>query len=131
MKAKKSLLILVAVLLAGNGAAWAGGRVYGGFGIYLGGPGPYWGSGYARPYYYPRPYYPGPFYYPEPFYQPAPVVVVPATPSIYIERSDELAEQEPEGGGQYWYYCRSAKNYYPYVKECPGGWRKIPPRPAQ
>jgi hypothetical protein len=110
--------------------------VYGGVGVYLGGPGPYWGPGYARPYYYPRPYYPGPLYYPgpiyapAPYYQPAPVVVVPAAPPVYIERGDEVAEQEPEDD-QFWYYCRSAKNYYPYVKECPGGWQKVPPRPAQ
>lgn len=130
MKAQKSLFVLVALLLAGSGAAWAGGHVYGGVGVYLGGPGPYWGPGYARPYYYPRPYYPGPFYYPGPYYEPAPVVVMPAAPPVYIERSDEAVAQEPESG-QFWYYCRSAKNYYPYVKECPGGWQKVPPQPAR
>ncbi len=136
MKAHGFLFGLVVLLFATSSAVWAGGRVYGGVGVYLGGPGPYWGPGYARPYYYPRPYYPGPLYYPgpiyapAPYYQPAPVVVVPAAPPVYIERGDEAAEQEPESG-QFWYYCRSAKNYYPYVKECPGGWQKVPPRPAQ
>lgn len=130
MKAQKFLFVLFALLLAGSSAAWAGGRVYGGVGVYFGGPGPYWGPAYPRPYYYPRPYIPGPFYYPGPYYEPAPVVVVPAAPPVYIERSDEVVVQEQEGG-QFWYYCRSAKNYYPYVKECPGGWQKVPPQPAR
>ena len=68
--------------------------------------------------------------YPGSYYEPAPVVVVPAEPQVYIEQGDVVAEQEPDGG-QYWYYCRNAKNYYPYVKECPGGWQKVPPQPAR
>lgn len=130
MKVQKLLFIVVALLLAGSGGAWADGRVYGGVGVYLGGPGPYWGPAYGRPYYYPRPYYPWPYLYPGPYYEQAPVVVVPAEPPVYIEQSDAVAGHEPEGG-QYWYYCRSAKNYYPYVKECPGGWQKVPPQPAR
>lgn len=131
MKAQKILLLLIALLLsAGGGSAWAGGRVYGGVGVYIG-PGGYWGPGYARPYYYPRPYYPGFYPYPYgPYYDEAPVVVVPSAPPVYIEQSDAVAEQAPDNT-QYWYYCRSARNYYPYVKECPGGWQKVPPRPAQ
>jgi hypothetical protein len=130
MKVQKLLFVLGALLLLGSGAALAGGRVYGSVGVYLGGPGPYWGPGYARPYFYPRPYYPGPFYYPGPYYEPAPVVVVPPQPQVYIEQGEAAVEPEPEAT-QYWYYCRSAKNYYPYVKECPGGWQKVPSRPAQ
>jgi len=32
----------------------------------------------------------------------------------------------------YWYYCAESKTYYPYVKECPGGWQRVTPqqRPA-
>lgn len=128
MNTRKILFVLIGLLLAGVGNAWAGGRVYGGVGIYLGGPGPYWGWGPA----YPRPYYyPGFYPYPGPYYEAAPVVVVPAAPPVYIEQNDAAAvEQDPEGT-QYWYFCRRANNYYPYVKECPGGWQKVPPRPAQ
>lgn len=32
-----------------------------------------------------------------------------------------------------WYYCESAKAYYPYVAQCPEGWKSVPaaPPPAQ
>ncbi len=29
----------------------------------------------------------------------------------------------------YWYYCPSAKNYYPNVQACSEAWVKVPPRP--
>ena len=64
------------------------------------------------PYWYP-PYYP---YYPYP-YDPVPVV---AEPQTYIEQS----------GPSYWYYCEGAKAYYPYVRECPGGWLTVLPQAA-
>jgi hypothetical protein len=58
---------------------------------------------------------------------------VPSTPSTYIEREQEGAEQEgtpqesaPAG---VWYYCPDSKAYYPYVKECPGGWQTVPAEP--
>jgi len=28
-----------------------------------------------------------------------------------------------------WYYCESAKGYYPYVAECREGWRQVPASP--
>jgi hypothetical protein len=125
MKAQKLLLVLAAVLLAGAGSAWAGGRVYGSVGVYVG-PGAYWGPAYPRPYYYPWPYI-----YGDPFYAPAPVVVVPATPKVYIEQSDVAAEPAESAAQQYWYFCKGSNKYYPYVKECPGGWQKVLPQPAQ
>jgi hypothetical protein len=73
------------------------------------GVGPYWG-----PYWYP-PYYP---YYPYAAYEPVPVVSEPQT---YI--------QQP-GAASYWYYCEAAKAYYPYVRECPGGWLTVLPQAA-
>ena len=60
MKVQKFLFVLAALLLAGVGDSWAGRRVYGSVGVYVG-PGAYWGPAYARPYYYPRAYYPGHF----------------------------------------------------------------------
>ena len=29
----------------------------------------------------------------------------------------------------YWYYCRAANAYYPYVHECLGGWERYLPSP--
>ena len=66
------------------------------------------------PYWYP-PYYP---YDPYDPYAPVPVV---AEPQTYIEQS---------GAPAYWYYCEAAKAYYPYVRECPGGWLTVLPQAA-
>jgi hypothetical protein len=86
-------------------------------GVVIGGP--FWGS----PWYYPSYYYPySPYYYP--YY--APTVEVPAEPSVYIERSQSGSSSTPSG---VWYYCADSKAYYPYVKECPGGWQTVPAEP--
>src|SRR4051812_4489778 len=74
-------------------------------------------------YYYPAPYYPA--YYPYPYY-PAPVVVQQAPPAVYTERQDVAPAPETQS---YWYYCAATRGYYPYVKECPGGWQKVAPTP--
>jgi hypothetical protein len=66
-------------------------------------------------YFYPVPVYP----YPDP-YSP-PVVMVQPTPA------PSPAVPPPT---QYWYYCDSARGYYPYVPACPGGWRAVPATPA-
>jgi len=71
-----------------------------------------------RPLYYPVPYY---YYYP--YYYP-PVAATPALPPDYIEQGNGQAAQS-----NYWYYCTNPEGYYPYVKECPGGWQKVVPQP--
>jgi hypothetical protein len=78
------------------------------FGFYLGWP------------WYPRPYYAYPYY---PYYPP--VVTVPSSPPVYIEREPP---QLPSG---YWYYCDNPQGYYPYVNECPQGWRQVDPVPQR
>jgi hypothetical protein len=66
---------------------------------------------YRYPYAYPYPVYTQPF----PVYeQTYPVYVQPAP------------AQPP---AQLWYYCASAKGYYPYVSNCPEGWKPIPAQP--
>jgi hypothetical protein len=77
--------------------------------------GPWWGW---DPFFYP--YYP---YYPYQYYAP-PTVVVPEQPQEYI-----VPAPQPEESS-YWYFCRDAKGYYPYVKSCPGGWMKVVPSPS-
>ncbi len=70
----------------------------------------WWGPGY--PYYYPYYYYP--YFYAEPSF---------AEPPTYVQ--PPLREEEE----YYWYFCPDSKNYYPYVKKCPGGWlRVVPPQ---
>ena len=73
------------------------------------------------------PFYPW-WYYPPAYYPPA-VVTVPASPPTYIEQGSPqpVPDQQQQG---YWYYCKESKTYYPYVKECPGGWQRVTPQPA-
>lgn len=64
-------------------------------------------------------YYPGPIYpysYP---YGPPPVVVEP-------EPAPEASVPPPQ---QNWYYCKSARKYYPYVSNCAEGWTEVPAEP--
>ena len=78
------------------------------------------GPGFYRPYYYP--YY-SPFY----SYSPPAIVTVPVSPPVYVERGGSAPSQE----SGYWYYCNNPEGYYPYVKQCPNGWTKVPPRPQE
>ena len=105
-------------LLAASGSALAGGghshsRVFLGFNF---------GFPVYAPW-YPAYYYPGPYYYP-----PSPVYVSPPAPTQYVERSEVAAEQAPAPAT--WYFCREANAYYPYVKQCPGGWQRVPAQPS-
>ncbi|PWC34992.1 hypothetical protein TSO221_30725 [Azospirillum sp. TSO22-1] len=53
-------------------------------------------------YYYPQPVYP----YPDPYLPP----------------------MAPPPPGPSYYYCPNPPGYYPYVPECPAGWRVMPAR---
>ena len=96
-----------------------GGHYYGHSGVHWGfyfGGWPYYNSWYYPPY---------PYYYPySPYY--GGTVVVPSGPTTYVERGDEQAAPEAQS---WWYYCPESKTYYPYVKQCPGGWQKVSPQP--
>ena len=35
----------------------------------------------------------------------------------------------PPAAGVFYYFCESAKAYYPYVTQCPEGWRVLPTTP--
>lgn len=119
MKIVKWLAALFVLCLAGSGSVWAdrghhdhgrhGGNIR--FGVVVG---PYWG-----PWFYP----PAPYYYP-PYYPP--VVVQRPAPTVYIEQPAAPAPQT-----NYWYYCNASRAYYPYVKECPGGWQRVLPQPLE
>ena len=98
-------LAAAGALASGSALAWHhGGRAH--VGVFIGGP-VWWG--------YPYPYY---------AYPPT-VVVREAPPTQYIEQSAPDASAQQQG---YWYYCADSKTYYPYVKDCPGGWQKVVPQ---
>ena len=113
--AKGLALAAAGALSAAPALAWHHhSRVVVGVGV---GFGPYWG--WPGPYYYPPAYYP---YYAPAYYPPAVVVASPPAPTQYVERVEQ-----PQAG--YWYYCEASRGYYPYVKDCPGGWKAVPPAP--
>lgn len=100
------IIVLLSVLFAGNAMAydhWHHGHYWGGPRVVI------------------NPWFP--LYYPPPVYVQPPPVYRP--PEVYIQQPPPAP---PEQG--YWYYCEGAKAYYPYVKECPGGWMKVLPQPA-
>lgn len=68
-------------------------------------------------YWYPQPIYP----YPDPYVPP---IVVEQQPQTIIR------ETPPSDTPQYWYYCKEAKAYYPYVRSCPSGWQQVPATPS-
>lgn len=70
-------------------------------GRHAGRSGWWWIVGGVR-YYYPAPVYP----YPNP-YRP-PLLVPPPAATLY------------------WYHCSYPAGYYPYILQCPGGWRRVP-----
>jgi hypothetical protein len=101
----------------GYGGYYGGGyRGYGGHGgvnIWLG---PVWGPGWWGSYPYPYPYT-------YPYYQ-VPPLVINQQPEVYVQPAPQLEQKQI-----YWYYCENPNGYYPYVKQCPGGWMKIVPTP--
>ena len=86
------------------------------FGLFVGVPLVGWHSYAPPPYYYYPPYYPR-------------TIVVPAQPTTYIEQDSQPAVQPSAPAPGSWYYCANARAYYPYVKECPGGWQRVAPQP--
>jgi hypothetical protein len=143
MKTIRILLVLILGLTT-SFAALAGGKHGGGgyrgggghhhhhggtrwtVGVNFGFPG-YWGGYWGGwPWYGPAySYYPYPYY---PAYYPAPVAV-PQQPTTYIEQPAPQAQQQQAPTG-YWYYCADPGAYYPYIKECPAGWQRVAPQPA-
>jgi hypothetical protein len=127
MRSNKIILALGLLILGATAttSAMAHHRWHGRIGVFIGGP-----AWYPAPYYYP------PYYAPYPYYAPAPV---DAGPPEYIERGDsgappyaERAEAAPparQRGEGSWYFCPESNAYYPYVKQCPGGWQRVAPRP--
>jgi len=76
-------------------------------------------------------YYGGvPYYYANDVYyvqQPSGYeVVAPPAEGPTVAQAPSTAPAPAPGN---WYYCDSAKGYYPYVQQCPEGWRSVPASP--
>lgn len=148
MKMKLSLLtgVLVGMALISNLAqahppghrgGWRGG-----VGVYVGSPFPFYGPPAPFAYSYGYPYYP----YPYAYAPPQVIVAQPPQPQVYIEQGSgatsspdasapppaQTAPATSAGNSNtqgYWYYCEQSDSYYPYVKECPAGWKQVTPTP--
>lgn len=122
-------------LLAVSPPAEAHGRIRGGVFLDFGVPWPgYW--------YGPRYYYGPPAYYYYDDYYPSTVVIERRPQVEYIERADVEARSADNGRTtsttpapsqvrptNWWYWCEASQKYYPYVKECQGGFERVPPQP--
>src|SRR6266536_222572 len=108
----------------GHGGSWhGGGTAPGGWDgrRHFWGPRVFFGVGVAAPFWW----YPYGYAYPYPYAYPAysPPVAVESSPQTYIEQDTQAQ--------QYWYFCQNPQGYYPYVKECPGGWQQVAPQPPE
>ncbi len=114
--------LALGVMLAGTTAAGPASAHHGHHGH---GPRVSFGFGFGSPFFWGYPY---PYYYSPPpyYYYPHGATTAPA-PTTYIERGDGHASQDQPQGT--WYYCPEAKAYYPYVKQCAGGWQRVAPQP--
>jgi len=141
-----------------HGGGWGGNHPGGGHGHWRGSVGIYYGTywgwgwpgyyGYGPGYYGYGPGYYG-YYWPGSYYNYGyaygPYGYVP--PGInggvtYIEHEPEAvsnkpapvhapdgAASAPPRGTQWWYLCNSPRGAYPYVRECPDGWERVPAVP--
>lgn len=125
MTPSKWSLALVAlffgVTVAADSWAHGRGRPRVSLGLHFGVP--LYGWNYAPPPYYYYPYY-------------GPTVIMQSPPPVYVERYVEQPPPADSTGPQgpvqhYWYYCRETETYFPYVKECPGGWQRVVPQAPQ
>ena len=94
----------------GYGGGWYGGGL--GVGLVTGAV---IGSELANPYPY---YYPG---YPQ--------TVVIQQPTVTEVQQQPVAPPVSAPPANLWYYCDSARAYYPYVSNCPQPWRAVPAMP--
>jgi hypothetical protein len=83
----------------------------------------WWGVGGAW-YFYNAPVYPYPAY---------------VSPTYYGDDYDDGGDDQGYGDGGYqggyggggvWYHCSSPDGYYPYIRDCHGGWQQVPATPG-
>jgi hypothetical protein len=94
-------LILAVLLVTAAGAVSARSSVH--LGVHVG---PYWGPWWVMP---------PPIYYSQP---------------IVVEREAPIIIDQTVAPIDYWFFCRPANAYYPYVRDCPAPWEKVPAKPA-
>lgn len=104
-------------------------RVFLGFGPGFGGwygYDPFWSYyGYPDPWYGYGPYALRPYaWYDDGFVDGSPYDW--SEPDLYVQRTPSTASSSARPG--FWYYCPSARDYYPKVGACAEPWIAVPPR---
>ncbi|MTD33540.1 hypothetical protein GKE73_12250 [Paludibacterium sp. dN 18-1] len=95
---------------------WHGGRWFHGYhGDRLG----WWWIAAGTWFLYDAPVYP---------YPVSPAVVMLPPPTVQVAPPAPAVQEAPV---QSWYFCRSKKQYYPYVEHCPEGWKTVPATPPE
>jgi hypothetical protein len=108
------------------GGGFRGGGV--GFGIALGVP--LYGLGYYSGYYpYPAYAYPPAYGYPGPAVAPSGAYAEQGYAQGYPQGYPQAAPAPAQPQGD-WYFCPNSNAYYPYVRECPNGWQRVPAQPS-
>jgi hypothetical protein len=136
MKRYSKVIAALIVLVSGTVASESAmAQHHGGvrFGVNIGIP--LFGPGYYPPYVYPAPayVYPAPAYaYPAPAYSyPAPAYSYPGQGVPSAPYAQQGFPQAAPAQQQDWHYCAGSNAYYPYVRECPGGWQRVPSQPQR
>lgn len=57
------------------------------------------------------------------------IVDVLTSPQVVVVPSPSAGAAQPPAAGVFYYFCESSKAYYPYVTQCPEGWRVLPTTP--
>jgi len=107
-----------------RGGAWGPGPWRGGWW----GPGVWWGPGAWPGGWWAPGVWPGTAWGPNVWVAPpSPPIVVTQPAPVFIERSAPVEPPTPV----WWFWCEQARAYFPYVKECPGGWQQVAPQTAR
>mgnify|MGYP003450337641 FL=1 len=129
----------------GHGGYGYGGHFWGPLGFLMGTAIIYSALQPRAVYYEPQVVYTPPvYYYPsttyvQPYLQPGdqlvgPTYIAPSPayppPQSSVSMGQNVQIGPGASGEQWWYVCRKPAGYYPNVRECPSGWEKVPPVPA-
>jgi hypothetical protein len=46
-----------------------------------------------------------------------------------LPQQQQAPQQQQQQQSHWWYFCPESRAYYPYVRECAGGWQRVAPQP--